>query len=589
MIMTGGMHNRIDLVNIPFTDRGSRLLLFRQEHQFSLRLAERWQKWEQEVGHYRNRPPMITHFTLLTDAGLPVTDIRVESEAHAVWLHTALGVFTWVFVDPETILLRLPAGTYRLEFRVRADRGETDRRGGALRGKRNVAYTTNAHLIENALEAPEGGLFQARLRIAAGEGHILLLNVTPRIAYNRSLPDAEAVLQTAEANWRAWISAVPPVLDIYREQYEYAWWILRAGLVNTRYYFTREALLPSKIHYVGVWHWDQVFHAIAYRYIDTRLAEDQLRIMLDHQRADGLIPDAIHDEGLVDHLTTPVNADVTKPPLMAWGALKIFEATGHRDFLEEIYEPLMRWNDWWLHFSSDPGGLAHYMHPFSSGLDDNPLWDRGMPVVAPDLNTYLVLQSDSLARIAGIIGDPDGERRFTELAAALTERMLTQLWDAQRGDFRALLHGVPLETETPFGLLPLLTGRLPRPIIERLIDRLTDPQLFWTPYPLATVARRDPDFNPMQMWRGPVWVNINYLFVEALERAGYTTLAGELRRRTLEMVMGHRDIYEYYHPLTGERPPKAAPMFGWSAALFIDLAIQETRAQTGSAAAPAST
>ena len=41
--------------------------------------------------------------------------------------------------------------------------------------------------------------------------------------------------------------------------------------------------------------------------------------------------------------------------------------------------------------------------------------------------------------------------------------------------------------------------------------------------------------------------------------------------------MGQDDIYEYYHPETGEPPPKAAPIFGWSAAVFIDLAIQASR------------
>jgi hypothetical protein len=41
--------------------------------------------------------------------------------------------------------------------------------------------------------------------------------------------------------------------------------------------------------------------------------------------------------------------------------------------------------------------------------------------------------------------------------------------------------------------------------------------------------------------------------------------------------MSQDDIYEYYHPETGERPPKAAPIFGWSAAVFIDLAIQASR------------
>ena len=59
------LHNRIDLNNIPFTDRGSRLLLFLRENTLSIRLAERWAKWERQVGHYRQRPPMIEHFALV--------------------------------------------------------------------------------------------------------------------------------------------------------------------------------------------------------------------------------------------------------------------------------------------------------------------------------------------------------------------------------------------------------------------------------------------------------------------------------------------------------------------------------------------
>ncbi|MCA9911168.1 MAG: glycogen debranching protein, partial [Anaerolineae bacterium] len=99
---------------------------------------------------------------------------------------------------------------------------------------------------------------------------------------------------------------------------------------------------------------------------------------------------------------------------------------------------------------------------------------------------------------------------------------------------------------------------------------------FWTEWPLPTVAANDAKFDPMQMWRGPTWVNINYMFVEALERIGRQDLARSLRRKTLDLIKLHTDIYEYYNPLTGERPPKAAPIFGWTSAVYIDLAIQET-------------
>ena len=69
----------------------------------------------------------------------------------------------------------------------------------------------------------------------------------------------------------------------------------------------------------------------------------------------------------------------------------------------------------------------------------------------------------------------------------------------------------------------------------------------------------------------------NYLLIEGLQRTGYLDLARELRRRTLDLIGLHDDIYEYYQPQTGEVPPKAASIFGWSSAVFIDLAIQAMR------------
>ena len=75
------------------------------------------------------------------------------------------------------------------------------------------------------------------------------------------------------------------------------------------------------------------------------------------------------------------------------------------------------------------------------------------------------------------------------------------------------------------------------------------------------------------MWRGPVWVNINYFFIEALRQVGEDSLADELTHKTLEIIMRHQGIFEYYHSQSGEPPSKAAEAFGWSAAVFIDLAI----------------
>lgn len=573
------LRNRIDLINIPFTDRGSRLMLFRQGHQFLVRLAERWEKWQSELGHYRQRPPLITEFTLLSAEGEPLHDLAIETYPHCVHVRSAVGQFDWTFLDAETLLVRLPTGRFGLSFTVFAAEGRSDFRGGAFRGKRNVAYTTNARLLQNEVAPSQAEHFQVRVMLDSEAGDALLLNITPRLGYNRSIPNPDDAIHASQTQWQNWFAAAPSVLDQYRQQYEYAWWVMRSGLINTRYFFTREALLPSKIHYVGVWHWDQVFHALAYRHVDTRLAEDQLRIVLDHQRSDGMLPDAIHDEGLVTHLERPVSADVTKPPIITWAVLKLYETSQHWDFLAEVYEPLVRWNQWWKDANQSGNGLYEYRHPFTSGLDDNPLWDQGMPVISPDLNTYLFLQNKSLAQLARLVGVEEKISAFEQAAAQILANMIKYLWDEDAGLFRALWQGKPLEVVTPFNLLPLLTASLPQDMTGRLIAKLTDPQLFWTPYPIPTVALTDPRFDPLQMWRGPVWINVNYFFVEALRLNHQAQLAAELRRKTLDLMLLHNDIYEYYHPLTGERPPKAAPMFGWSAALFIELALEETAFQ----------
>jgi putative isomerase len=373
---------------------------------------------------------------------------------------------------------------------------------------------------------------------------------------------------------------VPPVAEAYRAQYYYAWFIMRAGLISTRFYTTREAMTPSKTHYVGVWQWDAFFHALAYRHVEMKLAKDQIRIVLDHQREDGMIPDAIHDEGTVTRLTFPIEADVTKPPLLAWAAWKLFETDGDREFLDEIYEPVVRSNTWWFtQNDTDDNGLCEYQHPYSSGLDDSPLWDEGMPVESPDLNTYLCLQQEALGRMASAIGLADDAKLWAERADAHAARMLEHMWDPQAGLFWACRPPARqrVDVRTPFNLFPLLTGRLPAEVADRLVAHLMDEKEFWPRYPLPTVALDDPKYNSQTMWRGPTWVNVNYLMVEGLERAGYTDAARALRLRSLEMMMGEKDIFEFYEPETGDGPPKAASTFGWSSALFIEMALEASR------------
>lgn len=575
------LKNRVDLTQIPFSDRGSRLLVQRKGDGLTIRLAERWYKADPRLSAYRQRPPLVDDLHFMDKDGnrLP---FELESYPHCLNFHTGTGTFTMLFKDMETLMLILPPAACGISFTAHMDQGQTDRRGGVLRVtgdiRRNLAYTTDRKFTANIL-APVGDHCQTLdLQLEAGEPGSLLINITPRLGFNRYITSAQHELEAAEQRWHQWFASVPPVAHRYQAQYYYAWWVMRAGLISTRYFTTREAMTPSKIYYVGIWQWDAYFHALAYRHIDSHLAQDQIRVMLDHQRPDGMIPDAVHDEGTITHLDFPVSADVTKPPLLAWTAWKLYETDHDLEFLNEIYEPIVRWNQWWFdHNDTDGDGLCEYQHPFSSGLDDSPLWDEGMPVTSPDLNTYLYLQMERLSRIADLLGEKADAALWKDHCAMLLQRMNQILWDEQAGLYCANRRGHPVRVLTPFSLFPLLTGRLEPGTAQRLVDHLIDPTTFWTRYPVATVAANDSTYNPDQMWRGPTWVNINYLLIEGLERSGYSAIADELCRRTLDLLMQQPDIYEYYDSKTGKPPAKAAPIFGWSAALFIELALRASR------------
>jgi hypothetical protein len=207
---------------------------------------------------------------------------------------------------------------------------------------------------------------------------------------------------------------------------------------------------------------------------------------------------------------------VTSHPLRPGTAMKLHEEAPDLDFLKEIYVPLVRWNAWWFGMNDDDSdGLVQYNHPYSSGLDDSPLWDEGMPVESPDLNTYLCVQMQSLGMMAEALGMDAEAAMWQRRAAAITRRMIEDLWDEEAGLFRAQYEHRPIQVSTPFNLYPLWTGQLPRAIRDRLLAHLTSDELLGRVC-LPTV-RGDPKHDPETMWRGPSGLTTA---VEALRQAG---------------------------------------------------------------------
>jgi putative isomerase len=578
------LRNHIDICRVPFSDRGSRLLVFRSPGQSRLfvKLAERLIGLQSDIEAYLHRPPFIRDLCLVDEEG-QVLDTEVVTYPHVLEFRTRLGDFRLIFQDRRTLAFGLPPQTVTgLRFHVSPQFWEKMENGGVFKAIRNLTYASNHEAVRNQI-TPDAGGYTVEFIVQANEDCVITLAVeeSPRPS-PEPLPFSTSCA-AAEARWHDWFSRVPPVDERYRLTYAYAWWIMANNLISPQGKVAYEAMTPSKINYVGLWLWDSAMHALAYRHVDAELARNQIRTMLACQLADGMLPDAVYDEGVVAEIDHPIRAEVTKPPILAWAALKLHETDPDLDFLQEIYVPLVRWNAWWFSMNDDDvDGLAQYNHPYSSGLDDSPLWDGGMPVESPDLNTYLCVQMGSLAVMAEALGMEAEGAMWRRRAAAIVRRMIESFWDEEAGLFCALRDEQPIPVVTPFNLYPLWTGQLPDEIRERILAHLTSSDEFWGEYIIPTVARDDPRYDPETMWRGPVWANINYFFIEALRQVGERDLARTLRDKTLELIMNHPGIYEYYNSQTGQPPTTAAETFGWTAAVFIDLAIQAShQGETG--------
>ena len=575
------LRNELDFTRVPFSDRGSRLLVFinPDENNVFIRLAERLISLEPDIEAYLRRPPFIHELCFVNEDG-EIINFEATTYPHIIYLNTKVGDFSICFQDNQTIALGLPPQqAVFLRFHVSPQFWKVTEHGGEFKSIRNLFYDTNAEITENEI-IPERGGYTVLFKVRSGDDSTITINIGNAYTPNNDVPQFSAIYESAETRWKEWFDKVPNVADPYLRTFTYAWWVMANNLIQPQGSIVYEAMMPSKVNYVGLWLWDSAMHALAFRHVDPELARNQIRAMLEFQLPDGMLPDAIYDEGVISEIDHPIPAEVTKPPILAWAALKLHETAPDLDFLEEIYVPLVRWNAWWFSMNDDDvDGLAQYNHPYSSGLDDNPLWDYGMPVESPDLNTYLCIQMGSLAMIAEILGMDSEANMWRRRSTSIVQRMIQDFWDNEKGVFQAMYNDEPIPVLTPFNLYPLWTGQLPKELNQRLIQHLTDPSEFWGEYLIPSVARNDQHYEPSKMWRGSIWVNINYFFIEALRQIGEDDLADEITQKTLDLIMRHPGIYEYYHADNGDPSSQAAEAFGWTAAVFIDLAISVSHLQ----------
>jgi hypothetical protein len=275
------------------------------------------------------------------------------------------------------------------------------------------------------------------------------------------------------------------------------------------------------------------------------------------------------------------------------------------------------------------GGLASIVHPWESGLDNSPSWDEALShipadrellnrhhrrdiavaaaahrptdddyarfiaiaesyraggysddglaerhpflVECPSFNAISGAAEEALADIAELVdADPAPHRKC---AVGISKALVDRLYDAETGMFHAL--DVRTGRRTPkrcvSGLLPLVLANLPAEQAATVVEAARSPWFGLAEsmeLPLPSYDRTAPDFDPLRYWRGPVWINVNWLLWQGLWTHGHPRLANALRSSMLRLI-DRSGCFEYFSPVDGEGI--GSPAFSWTAALALDL------------------
>ncbi len=336
---------------------------------------------------------------------------------------------------------------------------------------------------------------------------------------------------------------------------------------------------PNSDVYPWQWLWDSCFHALIWA-ASGRVgrAHAELASMFGPQAPSGFVPHMNYVRGPGFHADLWGRSDgssITQPPMYGHAVAELVRA-GHRPddgvvaaagaglrFLLEDRPRLL-------------SGLVPLCHPWESGADDSPRWDDlcpggfdverwrveknrlvttvrssldGDPLDNPEFAAgsvgFNALVGFNARELASVTGDDRLAADAEELILALDNR-----WDEELGTWAddGPAAGGSGRWRTADALLPLLvTPSEDR--AARVIDQLVDPAAFGGPFGPAGVHRAEAVFDPSAYWRGPVWPQLAYLLVLAVDR--FDPPAAD--RLAAATVAGARTsgLAEYWHPDSG--------------------------------------
>ncbi len=302
------------------------------------------------------------------------------------------------------------------------------------------------------------------------------------------------------------------------------------------------------------------------------------------------------------------------------------------DFLRFMYPKLMALHRYLhRERDPDGSGLVYIRHPWESGLDNSPAWDEPLkriqvrkeklpayerkdlehgvpadqrpsdkdydryvhlvnlfrrldyreeeirkecPFLIKDVlfNSILCRADRDLLMISDALKQDGSEVK--EWVEATSGAISRSLWCPECNQFESfdLVGGRLIHSATAAGFLPLFGSAASSEQAQNLFETL-DSIAFCALHQgnCFTVPNYDmtrEDFDSRNYWRGPVWININWMVSKGLKGYGYVEKADAMKRDMIQLPIRF-GFHEYFDSRTGKG--YGSDSFSWTAALFLDL------------------
>lgn len=291
---------------------------------------------------------------------------------------------------------------------------------------------------------------------------------------------------------------------------------------------------------------------MAFSNYNIDLAKDCIKSVLSLQAKNGFIAHMMGPKGRM--------SKITQPQVLAWASWEVYTRSGDKEFLAYVAPKIAAFLKWTMKYRDrNCNGLLEWLlerdkncRCGESGWDNSPRFDKDGYHDAIDFSTFLCLDASYLVKIFTELGDDKNAQYFNDVYMQTKAMINSNLWNDKIGlYFDATFDGKTTDMMTPASFFPMMANIPSKKQAEKMVKVLTDENKFWTKMPIPTITKDDPLFTK-DMWRGGTWLNLNYFVMLGLRNYGYTELADELKRRTLDGILKWYEetgnIFEFYDP-----------------------------------------